>query len=94
MTAWLKQPGHLSNTMKKALVTLIATALAVSIPTAYAHRGGHMKAAAAAAADGQADPAPAPGPGDMHGKGKGKGKGKGGPGRGGKGTKGGIPAQD
>jgi len=82
--------------MKKTLVTLIAAALTVSIPSAFAHRGGHMKAAA----DGQADPAapPAPGPGAMHGKGKGKGKGKGqgkgGPGRGGKGIQGGMPDQD
>jgi hypothetical protein len=93
MTAWLKQPGHSSNTMKKALVTLIAAALAVSIPSVFAHRGGQMKAAA----DSQADSAP--GGGDMQGKGKGKGKGdgkgkgKGGPDRDGKGSKGGMPDQ-
>lgn len=32
--------------MKKTLVTLIAAALAVSIPSAFAPRGGHMKASA------------------------------------------------
>ena len=80
--------------MKKALVTLIAAALAVSIPAAFAHGGARMKAAV-----GQDNP-PEAGPGAMHGKGKGKGKGKGmgkgkgqgkgGPGRGGKGTKRGM----
>jgi len=68
--------------MKKTLVTLIAAALAVSIPTAFAHGGARMKAAA-----GQDNP-PEVGPGAMHGKGKAKGKGKG---KGqGKGTKGGM----
>jgi hypothetical protein len=76
--------------MKKTLVTLIAAALAVSIPAAFAHGGARMKAAA-----GQDNP-PEAGPGAMHGKGKGKGKGMGkgqgksGPGRGGKGTKAGM----
>jgi hypothetical protein len=74
--------------MKKTVVTLIAAALAVSIPAAFAHGGARMKAAA-----GQDNP-PEAGPGAMHGKGKGKGKGKGqgkgGPGRGGKGTKAGM----
>ena len=76
--------------MKKTLVTLIAAALAVSIPAAFAHGGARMKAAA-----GQDNP-PEAGPGAMHGKGKGRGKGKGkgqgkgGPGRGGKGIKGGM----
>ena len=70
--------------MKKTLVTIIAAALAVSIPTAFAHRGAGMKAAV-----GQDNP-PEAGPGAMHGKGKGKGKGKGGPGRGGKGMRGGM----
>ncbi|MFN0074931.1 MAG: hypothetical protein ACKVY0_00500 [Prosthecobacter sp.] len=74
--------------MKKTLITLIAAALAVSIPAAFAHGGARMNAAA-----GQDNP-PEAGPGAMHGKGKGKGKGKGGPGRGGKGIKGGMPEQD
>ena len=69
--------------MKKTLVTLIAAALAVSIPAAFAHRGAGMKVA------GQDNP-PEAAPGAMHGKGKGKGKGKGGPGRGGKGMRGGM----
>lgn len=71
--------------MKNTLIALIATALAISIPSAFAHGGAGMKGDSKA------------GPGAMHGKGKakgpvkGKGKGKGGPGRGGKGIKGDMP---